>query len=349
MNLRKTALFALLILALAACRGGAVATATPTVAATAELPSVTPGPTNTRAPTQGAPQSTLPPTATRAPTDLIFPSATATGSPATETQTPTAGTPGSAATPGPTATSSGAAGANKAEFVSDVTVPDGAVFKPGESFVKTWKIKNAGAAAWTTGYALVPVRGDKMGAPDSVPLAAGAAPGATIDVSLTLTAPQKLGTYTSFWMLRTPSGSLFGIGPEANQPVYLQIIVAAAGATPQPTAPAGTINVTAASLAVATADFSGACPHTFTFTASFASEGAGDVTYQLEAESDKPGFVFTLPEPIKSTFTGAGPRTFNASYELQFTGSVSGRAWLHMLTPNDLQSDKVSFSLACQP
>ena len=52
--------------------------------------------------------------------------------------------------------------------LSHVTVPDGAVFKPGESFVKTWKIKNAGAAAWTTGYALVPVRGDKMGAPEGL-------------------------------------------------------------------------------------------------------------------------------------------------------------------------------------
>jgi hypothetical protein len=119
--------------------------------------------------------------------------------------------------------------------------------------------------------------------------------------------------------------------------------------TPQPTSQAGAINVTAASLTVDAAEFTGACPHTFIFTASFTSEGAGDVDYQLEAEANDPGFTFTLPDPIKSTFTGAGPRTFTASYELQFTNTVGGQAWLHILSPNDLQSEKISFSLTCQP
>jgi hypothetical protein len=195
----------------------------------------------------------------------------------------------------------------------------------------------------------VHIRGDIMGAPAAVPLSATVQPGETADLSLTFTAPESLGEYTSFWLLRTPSGTPFGIGPEGNQPIYVQSVVGTEGGTPQPTAPAGTINVTAASLTVDTPDFTGACPHTTIFTASFTSEGAGDVIYQLEAESDVPGFVFTLPAPITSTFTGAGPRTFTASYELQFTNSVGGQAWLHILSPNDLQSDKVSFIVTCQP
>jgi hypothetical protein len=182
-----------------------------------------------------------------------------------------------------------------------------------------------------------------------VPLSSTVKPGETADLSLTFTAPERLGEYTSFWMLRTPNGTPFGIGPQGNQPIYVQIKVGTEGGTPQPTAPAGSINVTAASLTVDTPSFTGACPHTFVFTASFTSEGAGDVTYKLEAESNQAGFVFTLPDPIKSTFTGAGPRTFTASYQLQFTNSVGGQAWLHILSPNDLLSDKINFSLTCQP
>jgi hypothetical protein len=233
--------------------------------------------------------------------------------------------------------------------VADVTVPDGTVFKAGETFVKTWKLKNAGTAPWGTDFFLVRVKGDPLGAPATAPLSSTVQPGETADLSLSFTAPDRLGEYTSFWMLRTPSGTPFGIGPEGNQPFYLQIKVGTEAGTPQPTAPAGSMNVTAASLTVDTPSFTGACPHTFIFSATFTSEGAGDVTYKLEAEADRAGFVFTLPDPIKSTFTGAGPRTFTASYQLQFTSSVGGQAWLHILSPNDLLSDKINFSLTCQP
>src|SRR6185436_5330088 len=197
----------------------------------------------------------------------------------------------------PSSTPGGTTGTYKAEFVADVTVPDGTVFKAGETFVKTWKLKNAGTAPWGTDFFLVRVKGDPLGAPVAVPLSSTVQPGATADLSLSFTAPDRLGEYTSFWMLRTPNGTPFGIGAQGNQPIYLQIKVGTEAGTPQPTAPAGSINVTAASLTVDTPSFTGACPHTFIFSATFTSEGAGDVTYKLEAEADRAGFVFTLPEP----------------------------------------------------
>jgi hypothetical protein len=116
---------------------------------------------------------------------------------------------------------------------------------------------------------------------------------------------------------------------------------------PPPTGVPGAISVSAATLSVAPVTFSGACPQTYTFTGSLTSVGAGKISYQLEATSDKAGFVFDLPAPVESTFTDAGPRTFTVNYQLTFTGSVSGQATLHVLTPNDLSSAKVSFSLAC--
>jgi hypothetical protein len=37
-------------------------------------------------------------------------------------------------------------GEDKLEFVADVSVPDGTTFKPGDTFVKTWKLKNSGTS-----------------------------------------------------------------------------------------------------------------------------------------------------------------------------------------------------------
>ncbi len=336
MSLRKLLVFGWLAVSLAACSPrGAVETAT-------SIPTpIEAGPGATSAPP--TPASTL--TELAPPTGVVIPSRT----PAVGVGPSATGAAVTATGGAPSSTPGGTVGTYTAEFVADVTVPDGTVFKAGETFVKTWKLKNTGTAPWGTDFFLVRVKGDPLGAPDVVSLASTVQPGETADLSLTFTAPDRLGEYTSFWMLRTPNGTPFGIGSQGNQPIYVQINVGTEGGTPQPTAPAGSINVTAASVTVDTPSFTGACPHTFIFTANFTSEGAGDVTYQLEAESNVPGFVFTMPPSGKSTFTNAGPRTFTISYELQFTNSVGGQAWLHILSPNDLLSDKVDFSLTCQP
>ncbi len=342
---RKLALIFVLTLALAGCRlGGAAPTATlpplPTLAPSATLlPADTPAPTQVPAATTASTVSV-----TEAPTAAV----------ASETAV-VAATPDLSATPAASATTAAtaavtqAAGTDKADFVADVTVPDGTTFTPGQTFIKTWQLKNTGGNAWSSAYALVFVRGDQMGGPASVPLSGTVAAGATAEVSVSLTAPTRLGSFTGFWMLRNAAGKLFGISVDANQPVYLKINVGAAAGTPQPTAPAGAITVSAVKLSVVAPDsFSGACPHTYIFTGSLTSSGAGKVTYRLDAASDKPGFVFDLPAPIESTLTGAGPRTFSVDYQLTFTGSVSGQATLHVLTPNALVSDPVTFSLTCQ-
>ena len=35
-----------------------------------------------------------------------------------------------------------------ATFVSDVTVPDGTSFNPGDTFTKTWRLSNSGSTTW---------------------------------------------------------------------------------------------------------------------------------------------------------------------------------------------------------
>ena len=71
------------------------------------------------------------------------------------------------------------AGCDRAQFIADVTVPDGTSFAPGIGFSKTWRLKNVGTCTWTTAYALVFDTGEKMGGPDLVSLPNTVTPGQT--------------------------------------------------------------------------------------------------------------------------------------------------------------------------
>jgi len=110
-------------------------------------------------------------------------------------------------------------------FVRDVTIPDGTGFAPGETFTKTWRLKNRGICTWTADYMLVFTSGDSMGNTTAVRLPGNVAPGQSVDVSVTLTAPNRRGDYVGYWMLRNPSGMLFGYGEKANQAFYVDINV----------------------------------------------------------------------------------------------------------------------------
>jgi hypothetical protein len=125
---------------------------------------------------------------------------------------------------------------NRAEFVSDVNYPDKTSVLPGTSFTKTWRLQNFGSCTWTSGYSVVYVQGDRMGAPDSVPVTSGTVvSGAQVDVSVPLVAPAVPGTYHGDFMLRAPDGTRFGIGPAGNSVFWVEIVVPAPTSTPTPT------------------------------------------------------------------------------------------------------------------
>ncbi len=118
-----------------------------------------------------------------------------------------------------------------AQFVADVTVPDGTVFKPGEAFTKTWRMKNIGSCAWATSYNLVFVDGSQLDAPAQIALPQGVLPGQMVDLSVPMTAPNSPGTYRSNWKFKNAAGNLFGIGSTANQSFWTEIKVSATGET----------------------------------------------------------------------------------------------------------------------
>lgn len=142
----------------------------------------------------------------------------------TQTPIPATVTPiPSTSTPLPTATA--VSYCDWITFVKDVTIADGTKFAPGETFIKTWRLKNRGTCTWTSDYMLVFTSGDSMGSTTAVRLPGNVAPGQTVDVSVMLTAPNKRGDYIGYWMLRNPSGVLFGYGDKVNQAFYVDIAV----------------------------------------------------------------------------------------------------------------------------
>ncbi|RPI94937.1 MAG: hypothetical protein EHM40_04795 [Chloroflexi bacterium] len=112
-----------------------------------------------------------------------------------------------------------------AQFVSDLTAPDGSAFAPGAAFTKTWRVMNAGTCTWTTSYNLVWVGGDVLGAPLSVRLPVEVAPGQMVDVSVNLTAPTTSGHYKGLFKISNAAGTQFGIGDSAGDPFWADINV----------------------------------------------------------------------------------------------------------------------------
>ena len=100
----------------------------------------------------------------------------------------------------------------------DVTIPDGTQMVPGQTFTKTWRIKNDGACAWGSGYGLTYAYGEKMsGKPQA--LATLVEIGQEVEVSVELRAPDKVGEYTSAWQMTNPKGIPFG------KALFVKIIV----------------------------------------------------------------------------------------------------------------------------
>jgi hypothetical protein len=97
---------------------------------------------------------------------------------------------------------------NYARLVSE-TIPDNSVFGPGDTFTKTWTIKNIGWCTWNSNYDLVFKSGDSMGGA-AIDFPHAVKPGETVTISVNLVAPSSDGTYRGYWTIRTDDGYRFG-------------------------------------------------------------------------------------------------------------------------------------------
>ncbi len=114
---------------------------------------------------------------------------------------------------------------DRAQFIADVTVPDGTDHCARRDLHKTWRLKNVGTCTWTTSYSLLFDTGTQMGGPNSVNLPQSVAPGQTTDLTITLTAPGTAGEYRGYWKFKDNNGIPFGIGWAGTKSWWVDIIV----------------------------------------------------------------------------------------------------------------------------
>eukprot|EP00026_Physarum_polycephalum_P006536 Phypoly_transcript_06584.p1 GENE.Phypoly_transcript_06584~~Phypoly_transcript_06584.p1 ORF type:complete len:510 (+),score=78.76 Phypoly_transcript_06584:83-1531(+) len=98
-----------------------------------------------------------------------------------------------------------------ARFVQDVNMGDrvGNTLPPSTHFMKTWRMRNEGTAAWAENTVLAFVGGDQLGAAETIAVPV-VAPGEEVDISVAMTAPSVPGRYVSYWRLCAPEGVRFG-------------------------------------------------------------------------------------------------------------------------------------------
>ena len=214
------------------------------------------------------------------------PNPTVTGTPATVTPT-------KSATPVPST-------CDRAQFVSDVTVPDGTSFQPNSTFNKTWRLKNVGTCTWTN-YSLIFDSGEKMGGPDSAVIPTSVAPGQTVDITISLTAPATAGTFRGYWKLKNGSGVPFGIGSAGTKSFWVEIKVAGTAVTPVVTVTPGTPVTPATPIAGTNYDFvANVCAATW-------FSGAGQLPCP-GTEGDAKGFVLiTNPSKLENGVSDSRP------------------------------------------
>lgn len=129
-------------------------------------------------------------------------------------------------TPGGTSTAN-AATCYWAQFIADVTIPDGTSFAPNTAFKKTWRLKNIGTCAWNSNdVSLIFESGERMNAPASLALPTTVNPGQTVDITVDMTSPANAGHYFGYWKFKSNSGGPFGIGSTAQKTFWVEIRVA---------------------------------------------------------------------------------------------------------------------------
>jgi len=210
---------------------------------------------------------------------------------------------------------------DQAQYVKDVTIPDGTNFSPGETFTKTWRLSNAGACTWS-GYSLVFDSGDAMSG--ASPIAIGTvAPGQEVDLSVTFTAPASNGSYRGYWRIRNTSGVLIPVlGGTQGKSFFVDVKVGVSG-------PFAVTSVSIAS--------SGSCG-SFNITANITTNGAGEVKYHW-IRSDGATDTATH-DPLN--FTEAGTKPVTTSWAT----SASGAKWMEIYidSPNHQQLGHADFS-----
>ena len=273
------------------------------------------------------------------PTDTPTPTVTETP---TETETPTS-TETPSDTPLPSATPftyvPPAASCYSVAFLGDVTIPDGSTLNAGESFTKTWALENTGSCSWNTNFQVIFSSGNSLSASSAVNLPAFVSPGQTVDVSVNMVAPENNGSFEGFWLLRSDTGAVFGLG-SGNTPFFVQINVGSGSE-------AG-FAVRHVLMSVDSEDVTVTCPvgHVFTFTGDITTNGSGTVTYYWQfsngATTDENSLDFSSAGTIDVSTTWA-----LGTNRIVDPNPFDGWARIYIDSPNHQFFGEQTFTLTC--
>jgi hypothetical protein len=108
--------------------------------------------------------------------------------------------------------------------VTDLNFKDGSFVDIRLKFTKRWEVTNVGTATWPADTKLVPVDDNPFGAPDYVYIGQVVSPGQKVKLAVELRCPEVAATYTGHFMLETPDGKRFGIGPNFDEPFWVKIV-----------------------------------------------------------------------------------------------------------------------------
>ncbi len=190
----------------------------------------------------------------------------------------------------------------RAAYVADVTVPDNTVMDKGETFIKTWRLRNSGTCTWEAGTRLVYVSGEALATTSAVDVPV-TAPDAMVDVSVPMQAPTTPGTYRSNWQMETADGKRYG------GVFYAQIIVEGEPtATPSPS-PSPT--PTEGPGATPPTNFAGEVAEDCSRVTLTWTDGRGESTYRISG----PGFSVDLAANT-TRYVWEGPPTGSATLTL---------------------------------
>ncbi len=255
------------------------------------------------------------------------PTATNTPAPFPTVPTATSTVPSPTSAPAVTPTSS----CDAAAFITDVTYPDGTEVNAGDTFTKTWRLKNVGSCSWTTSYALVFTGGEAMGGPAAQSLVGNVNPGQTVDISVGLTAPASDGTHTGNWGLRNAAGVIFSH-------FYVQITVGTAATSTSAAAAFAVIHVTFSYSTVNNNSYQN-CPNV---TASITTNAAGDVQYHFTRSDGAIAPVQTLH------FSSAGTQDVSEAWYLPTSAGTASR-WIgiYIDSPNHQDFGHQTFTSTC--
>ena len=242
-------------------------------------------------------------------------------------------------------------GEDRAEFISDVTIPDYTEFETGEDIVKTWRIRNSGTTTWTTDYIIEFEKGEKLGAPTQIKLPKSVKPNEFIDISIEFTVPNATGEYSSYWILKNEEGQRVGVAEEGKHLSIFMIILAVSDTGSSGSSSSGGIaggaKVTNATVTVDDASFSGTCPAQLTFTYKVTTSNAGKVNFKLKFGVISPtGYTFDPPPEYTENFSGGYTVTY--TYTLFSSNSVNATVRVEAVGSNTFTSAPLSFKVNCK-